>query len=204
MKKEWKLLLDIFITFFKIAPVTFGGGYAMIPVIEREIVTKKQWLEEKDVTDVFALAGSVPGAVAINSATFTGYRVAGVRGAFAATIGVMIPTFLIVLLLGIFYIAFKDNPKVDAAFEGIRPAVVAMITFAAYKIKGSALIDKTTTIAFILSVCLLLFLQVHPMLLIIGSAFLGIILVNIRAKLGKETSIDARENKLDYFMGANI
>ncbi|WP_050184376.1 chromate transporter [Domibacillus robiginosus] len=204
MKKEWKLLLDIFITFFKIAPVTFGGGYAMIPVIEREIVTKKQWLEEKDLTDVFALAGSVPGAVAINSATFTGYRVAGVKGALAATIGVIIPTFLIVLLLGIFYITFKDNPKVDAAFEGIRPAVVAMIAFAAYKLKGSALIDKTTITAFILSVFLLLFFQVHPMLLIIGSAFCGIILVNIRAKLGKKTPIENKEQQLDYFMGANI
>lgn len=202
--KNGKLLWRIFYTFFKIAPVTFGGGYAMIPVIEREIVTKRQWLEPEEVTDVFALAGSVPGAIAINSATFVGYRLAGILGAVVATIGIMIPTFVIVLMLGIFYSAFKENPKIEAAFEGIRPAVVALITFAAYKLKGAAIIDKTTLSAFALSISLLLFLHVHPFVVIVLGACAGMVLVSVRDKLGKNTFIDARERHPDYFKGANI
>src|SRR4051812_20212818 len=101
MKAQWKMLFQLFWTFFKIAPVTFGGGFAMIPLIEKEVVEKRKWLKSEDVTDVFALSQSVPGAVAINSATFIGQRIGGIKGAIAAMIGVSLPTFLIVLTLGI-------------------------------------------------------------------------------------------------------
>lgn len=95
MKKDMKLLGQIFISFLKIGPVTFGGGYAMIPLIEREVVKNKQWLKIEDVSDVFALAESVPGAIAINSATFIGHRIAGIRGAICAMLGVLLPLFLL-------------------------------------------------------------------------------------------------------------
>lgn len=204
MKKRWVLLFDIFLTFFKIAPITFGGGYAMIPIIEREAVEKKEWLKREEVTDVFALAGSIPGAIAINSATFIGYRIAGVAGALAATIGVMIPTFVIVVCLSIFYLYFQDYPKVEAAFEGIRPAVVALIVFAAYKMRKGAVVDKTTFVLASSSVLLLLFLHIHPAIMIALGAVTGILLISLKDKLGVETKIDDQEQNVDYFMGADI
>ncbi|MFK2826408.1 chromate transporter [Bacillus sp. B190/17] len=195
MTNNWKLLSDIFFTFLKIGPITFGGGYAMIPIIEREVAIKKKWIETKEITDVVALAGSAPGAMAINSATFVGYRIAGISGAIAALIGVLLPTFLIVIMLSIFYLYFKDTPIVEAAFHGIGPAVVALICLAAYKIAPTAIIDKTTLSVAGLTVLLLLFLHVHPFLIILSGIFAGIFLVKIRTWLGYKTKLDGYEKK---------
>src|SRR3954454_9796164 len=112
MKEQWRILFQLFWTFFKIAPSTFGGGFAMIPLIEKEVVEKRKWLKSEEVADVFALSQSVPGAVAINSATFIGQRIGGVKGAIAAMIGVSLPTFFIVLILGVLYFFIQDHPKV--------------------------------------------------------------------------------------------
>lgn len=184
MNTSSKLLLEIFITFLKIGPVTFGGGYAMIPLIEREVVTNKKWIQEDDVTDIFAVAESVPGAIAINSATLVGYRIARTPGALCAMFGILLPTFLIVLILSISYLYMKDNPWMTAAFEGIRPAIVALIAFAAYKIGQMAIIDKTTIAIACLTVSILLFFSIHPVLIILGGAVAGIILVKMKQKLG--------------------
>lgn len=184
MRTNWKLLWEIFVTFFKIGPVTFGGGYAMIPLIEREVVTKKKWIKPEDVTDVFAVAESVPGAIAINSATFIGYRIAGPLGAIFAMAGVLIPTFFIIIGLSISYLYFNNNPKMEAAFEGIRPAIVALITFAGYKIGQMAITDKTTLITACITVAVLLLFPIHPGIIILSGAIVGIILVKIKKKLG--------------------
>lgn len=186
----WKLLLEIFLTFFKIGPVTFGGGYAMIPLIEREVVENKKWVKLEDVTDVFALSESVPGAIAINSATFIGFRIAGVRGAFAAMLGILLPTFLIIIGLSITFQYFKDNPKVEAAFVGIRPAIVALITFAAYKIGKMALVDKTTLVTALVTLICLLILPIHPLVIIVSGAIAGIIMVKIRDLIGLTTKLE--------------
>ncbi|KAB7705519.1 chromate transporter [Bacillus aerolatus] len=196
MKKNWKLLMEIFFTFLKIGPITFGGGYAMIPVIEREVVNKKKWIQMEDITDVLALAGSAPGAMAINSATFVGYRIAGISGALAAMLGVLLPTFLIVIALSIFYLHFKDNPKVEAAFHGIGPAVVALICLAAYKIAPTAIIDKTTLVIAGLTVVFLLFLHIHPVIIIFSGMLVGICLVKIRTRLGGHTRIDGHKKEV--------
>lgn len=177
-------------TFFKIGPVTFGGGYAMIPLIEREVVTKKQWIKAEDVTDVFAIAESVPGAIAINSATFIGYRIARTPGAIAAMAGILIPTFFIIIGLSISYFYINDNPKMEAAFEGIRPAIVALITFAGYKIGQMAITDKTTLITACLTVGVLLYIPVHPGIIILSGAIVGIFLVKIKKKLGYTIHLD--------------
>ena len=195
MKTNWKLITEIFCTFLKIGPVTFGGGYAMIPMIEREVVTKKQWVKVEDVTDVFAVAESVPGAIAINSATFIGYRIAGVAGAIAAMAGVLIPTFLIVIALSMSYLYFKDNPAMEAAFNGIRPAIVALICFAAYKIGLMAIIDKTTLVVAFVTVFVLLFLHFHPAIIILGGAITGVCLVKIKSRLGYKTELDGIKKK---------
>lgn len=189
MKIKWKLLWAIFVTFFKIGPVTFGGGYAMIPLIEREVVTKRNWIKAEDVADVFAVAESVPGAIAINSATFIGYRIAGPLGAVVAMFGILTPTFFIIIALSISYLYFSDNPKMIAAFEGIRPAIVALISFAAYKIGKMAITDKTTLVTAFVTVVLLLTLPIHPAVIILCGALAGILLVLTKKKLGHEVHL---------------
>lgn len=206
--RDWKRIASIFLTFLKIGPVTFGGGYAMIPLIEREVVTRKKWVGVKDVTDIFAVAESCPGAIAINSSTFIGYRIAGVPGAVAAMAGVALPTFLIVVGLSVAFLFFKDNPKVAAAFEGIRPAIVALIVFAGFKIGKMAILDKTTLTVAAMTVVILLSIHIHPVLMIVSGGFAGIILVLVKEKIfGYENVVGkdgAAQKEEGYFMGDGI
>lgn len=196
MKEHWKLLFQLFWTFFKISPVTFGGGYAMIPLIEKEVVEKRKWLSSEDVTDVFALSQSVPGAVAINSATFIGHRIAGLRGSIAAMVGVSLPTFLIVLTLGIFYFFIQDNPKIEAAFLSIRASIVAIIAYAAIKMGKSAIVDKSTFGIMVIGVPILFL--IHPIFAILLGALTGIVTIFIKRKLGYHIKLDKKEEKKDY------
>ncbi|MET3317636.1 UNVERIFIED_ORG: chromate transporter [Peribacillus simplex] len=204
---QWKTLFQLFWTFFKIAPVTFGGGFAMIPLIEKEVVEKRKWLKSEEITDVFALSQSVPGAVAINSATFIGHRIAGMKGAMAAMIGVSFPTFIIVLLLGILYFFIQDNPKIESAFISIRASIVAIIAYAAIKIGKTAIVDKSTFGIFIVGIPVLFF--IHPVLAILSGAIAGIVTISVKRKLGYKINMDRKgkkkeENDFEYFMGAGI
>src|SRR4051812_8766650 len=117
-KHKLMMLSQLFWAFFRIGPSTFGGGYAMMPSIEREVVVKKQWMEDKELADMMSLAGSAPGGVGVNAAAFVGFRKAGIAGAIAAVTGVTLPTLLIVIALSVFYLLFQDNPKVAAALKG--------------------------------------------------------------------------------------
>lgn len=192
---DWRLLGQLFWSFFKIGPVTFGGGYAMIPLIEREVVERRKWVSEKDVADVFAVSESIPGAIAINSATFVGYRIAGWRGAMAAMIGVLLPTFLIVLGLCVTFLQVQDHPKVEAAFKGIRAAIVALIVFAGIKIGKTAVFDKTTLGVSVVTVGLLLFLHMHPILIIALGGAAGIALVRVKQKMGYAVKLERHEEQ---------
>lgn len=205
--KGWKILFQLFWTFFKISPVTFGGGFAMVPLIEKEVVEKRGWLKSEDVTDVFALSQSVPGAVAINSATFIGQRIGGVRGAIAAMLGVSLPTFFIVLILGVLYFFIQDNPKVEAAFISIRVSIVAIIVYAAIKIAKNAIVDKSTFGMMVIGIPALFF--IHPIIAIGVGAVTGIITISIKMKLGYKIERERKaekddKDKLEYFMGAGI
>ncbi len=120
-------LRDLFWTFLKIGVFTFGGGYAMISLIEREIIEKKQWLPKGEFTDLLTIAQSAPGPIALNTAVFIGFKTRGYKGALAAIFGVVIPSFLILLLVAIYFAAIKDNAIIAAAFNGMRPAVIALI-----------------------------------------------------------------------------
>lgn len=207
MKAQGNLLFQIFWTFFKISPVTFGGGFAMIPLIIKEIVEKREWLTHEDITDVIALSQTVPGAVAVNSATFIGHRIGGIRGALAALIGVSLPTFLIVLSLGVSYFYIHDNPKLEAAFVSIRVTIVAIIVYAAIKIGKTAIYDKTTFFIMVLGVPILFF--IHPIVAILLGAITGLVVTSIKRKLGynidlkKEKEVDPTTDP-DYYMGAGI
>lgn len=192
MKIKESLSLQIFLTFFKIAPTTFGGGYAMIPMIEREVVIKKKWVKSEEVADVFAIAESIPGAIAINSATFIGFQVGGRRGAVAALVGMLLPTFLIVILLSILFLYLQGNPMVEAAFQGVRPTIVALITYAGYKIGKTAIYDKTTILATIITVISLFFFQIHPVFIILLGIVAGILLIKIKEALGIAVEFERR------------
>lgn len=123
----WKILLQVFGTFFKIGSFTFGGGYAMIPLIQREVVQKHKWITDEDILEIVAIAESTPGPIAINAATFVGYRTAGVTGAFMATLGVVIPSFVIIYVIASVLREFQDFRAVSYAFFGIRAGVLALI-----------------------------------------------------------------------------
>ena len=127
MDSKWKRILTLFLTFFKIGAFTFGGGYAMIPLIQREIVEKHGWMEDEDILDIFAIAESTPGPIAINAATFVGWRVAGFWGAALATTGVVLPSFVIILLISFLFNEFANYPVVKYAFAGIRAGVLALL-----------------------------------------------------------------------------
>ena len=120
-------LSTLFVSFFKIGAFTFGGGYAMIPLIEREVIERRRWVAQEEFLDLLTLAQSVPGPMSLNTAVFVGYRLRGMRGALATLLGSILPSFLIMLLIALFFTDVRQNPVVDAAFKGMRPAVVALI-----------------------------------------------------------------------------
>lgn len=121
------MLIKLFTTFFKIGLFSFGGGFAMIPLMQREVIEKNRWIDEKEFLDMLVLAQSTPGPIAVNTAVFVGYKTAGVMGAIMATLGTILPSFIIILLLAIFFTEIRNNRYVDAAFRAMRPAVVALI-----------------------------------------------------------------------------
>ncbi len=130
-----------FTTFFKIGMFTLGGGYAMIPIIETEVVDKRKWVSKEEFLDLIAIAQSCPGVFAINISTFIGYKLRRVRGALACAVGTALPSFLIILLIAMFFHQFEDNPVVAAIFRGIRPAVVALIAVPTFNLARSAKIS---------------------------------------------------------------
>ena len=126
-RKKAGLCLKLFLKFLKIGAFTFGGGYAMIPLIRREIALREGWIEDKDILDILAVSESTPGPIAVNTATFVGYRLAGPWGAAAATVGVVLPSFVIIFALSFVLRQFEELPAVRYAFWGIRVAVVALV-----------------------------------------------------------------------------
>ena len=120
-------MLEIFWSFLKIGAFTFGGGYAMIPLIQHEVIHRRRWIEERNFLDLLTLAQTAPGPIALNTAVFVGYKRRGYLGALSAIMGVILPSFLVILVVAIFFASVRDNTYVDAAFKGMRPAVVALI-----------------------------------------------------------------------------
>jgi chromate transporter len=122
-----RTLVEIFWSFLKIGAFTFGGGYAMIPLIQHEVIKRRMWLSEGEFGDLLTLAQAAPGPISLNTAVFVGYKQRGYSGALAAVLGVVLPSFFIILAVALFFAGMRDNHWVDAAFRGMRPAVVALI-----------------------------------------------------------------------------
>ena len=164
---------SLFFVFFKIGLFTFGGGYAMLPLMERELVNNHHWVDEKDIMDVFAVAQSFPGPIAVNAATFTGFRLAGRLGAVTSTLGCVLPSFLVLSIIAAGFSQFQDLPVVQHVFFGIRAAVTAQIFLAAIKMGKKALVDWVSILIMLVTVILILILDLHPILTVIGGGLAG-------------------------------
>ena len=181
-----KPLATRFASFFKIGICTFGGGYAMIPLIEAEAVEKKKWITSEEMLDIIAIAEATPGPLAVNTATFVGQKVAGLSGAAAATLGVVMPSFLIIIIVSLFYTQFRDNRWVDCAFRGIRAAVTALMVNAVVKLSRHVPKIAFTFALFGAAFLLASFTGVSVILLLIAGAVLGIAYQLFMARKGAE------------------
>ncbi len=158
--------LQIFMTFAKIGAFTIGGGYAMLPVIQSEIV-RRGWLKEDDFTDIVALAQSAPGLLAVNISIFTGHKLRGTKGSIVATLGSVLPSFLIILAIAMLFSGYQDNPTVIRIFKGIRPVVVALIAVPMINMARKANREWWAWIISGLSLVLVAFLNVSPIYILL-------------------------------------
>ena len=181
--EDWRdeavIYLELFLIFFKIGAFTFGGGYAMLPLIQQEVLSHN-WMDLEQLVNFVAVSESTPGHLAVNLASFVGAETGGLLGAGCATIGVVLPSFLIILLVAKFYRAFQTNTLVKGCMNGLRPTVVGMIGASLLSVAGSAFSLSAGVVPLVLAVVLLAVIlfahwkKVHPILLIVGSAVVGI------------------------------
>lgn len=142
------LYLDLFLTFARVGVCTFGGGYAMLPILQREIVEKKEWTTEAELTDYFAIGQCTPGVIAVNTATFVGQKQKSIPGGIVATLGLVFPSIVIILVIAAFLQNFADLPVVIHAFAGVRACVCALILSSVLKLRKSSLVDGPTAVIF--------------------------------------------------------
>ncbi|MDR0855084.1 MAG: chromate transporter [Christensenellaceae bacterium] len=179
------LTAEVFWVFFKLGAVTFGGGYAMLPLLSRELCEKKKWLSDEELSTLIAVAESTPGALALNSATYAGAKVSGFWGALAASVGVMLAPVAVILLISIFGVGYKDNKIVAYAFNGIRACVAALILNAAIKLTKPVKINVASLIIGLaaLTLTVLSFLKIvnfDTVFIILGAAIAGLIIYSLQ------------------------
>ena len=167
------IYLTAFKTFFKIGAFTLGGGYAMIPIIEEEVVNKHKWATREEMLDLIAVAQSCPGVFAINISTFIGYKLRGKRGALCTTLGTALPSFIIILIIALFFHRFMDVPWIAAMFRGIRPAVVALIAAPTFTLAKNAKIGLSNCWIPIASAMMIFALGVNPIYILIAAGLGG-------------------------------
>ena len=167
---------DLFLTFARIGAMTFGGGYAMLPIIQREIVEDKGWATEEEVMDYYAIGQCTPGVIAVNTATFIGQKLMGTGGGIAATLGVVFPSVVIISLLATVIEAFSHLVWVQNAFGGIRVCVCVLITNAVIKLYKKAVVDKLTLAIFLLVAVGSSLLDMSPVVFVVIAAAAGILL----------------------------
>ena len=174
--------LDLFLTFARIGGLTFGGGYAMLPMLQKEVVEKRGWATEEELMDYYALGQCTPGIIAVNTATFVGQNTAGNLGGIIATLGVVFPSLIIITLIAMFLQNFADLPIVQNAFAGIRVCVCVLVFNAVVKLWKKAVVDNKTLIIFLVVVIGNFVFDVAPTIFVILSALAGIILKNKEVK----------------------
>lgn len=180
------IYLQIFTCFAKIGAFTIGGGYAMIPIIQKEVVEKKRWIDEEDFLDVLAISQSAPGLLAVNISIFLGYRLKGVRGGIVAALGSVLPSFLIILLIAMFFAGYQDNPAIIKIFKGIRPAVVALIAVPMINMAKKAKLNIYTGALAVVTALLVTFLKVSPIYILLVAGCIFVIPAYLKKKRKEE------------------
>ena len=183
-----KMLLHLFFAFFRIGAFTFGGGYAMLPMLEKEIVNKYKWATMEELMDYFAIGQCTPGIIAVNTATFVGYKNKGVSGGIAATLGVVTPSVIIISLIATALTAIYDNPIIQHAFSGIGVAVCAILIQAALKLIKSGVVDKFTLIIGAVAFVLSFVFDFSTILIIIISGAAGFLYLWLKRKKEEKNS----------------
>ena len=172
-------LLPLFLSFAKVGVMTFGGGYAMIPILEREIVEKQGWASSEELMDYYAVGQCTPGVIAVNTATFIGYKVAGVPGGIIATLGIVFPSLVIITIIAGILTSFSDLPAVKSAFAAIRVCVCVLIFNAVVKLWKGAIKDKAALCLFLAVFLLSLFFDLSPVVFVLFCAAAGILLTGM-------------------------
>ena len=185
MKIAWQL----FSTFFKIGAFTLGGGYAMLSMVEKAVVDKKQWIPADEFWDLIAIVQSLPGVFAVNTALYVGHKIAGRKGAAAAMLGAIIPSIVIILLLATIFREYRDLPVVERIFKGIRPCVVALILAPSLRMIKSAKITWKTDIIPIVTVALIWWLKVSPAIVILAAIAGSLIYALVVSKKAKQKEV---------------
>ena len=180
-----KTLIELFLTFFRIGAFTFGGGYAMIPLIQKEVVENKKWVSDEDMLDIVAIAESTPGPIAINSATFIGYKTCGVIGSAFATLGVVLPSLVIISVIAYLLTEFAQIAIVKYAFFAIRAGVLALVTKSLWTMFKKAPKGMVAYAISLLSFVLVAFFHVNALVVIILTAIIGLVVSEIKTRRNK-------------------
>ena len=173
------MLLDLFLTFAKVGVMTFGGGYAMLPILQREVVDKKGWATEEELMDYFAIGQCTPGVIAVNTATFIGHKYKGILGGVIATLGVVFPSLIIISLLAGVIEAFSHLVWVQHAFGGIRVCVCVLILNAVVKLFKKAIVDRVTFVIFLIVALGSYFTPLSPVVFVLLAAIAGILIKSL-------------------------
>ncbi len=171
-----KTLIDLFLIFARIGGFTFGGGYAMLPMLQKEVVENRGWSTEDELMDYYAIGQCTPGIIAVNTATFVGYKIKGILGAIFATLGVIFPSIVIISIIVVCISNFQDIEAVQWAFAGIQAAVVALILSSIIKLSKKSIVDIATFIIFLVATLLSFFTSISPIIFVICAAVCGLIL----------------------------
>lgn len=177
-----KELIDLFIAFARVGVLTFGGGYAMLPILQREIVEKNDWATDEELMDYYAIGQCTPGVIAVNTATFIGQKKKGIVGGITATLGVVMPSLIIIIAIAAFISNFSDLAIVKNAFAGVRVCVCVLIFNAVVKLWKSSVVDKATLIIFTGVFLGSVFTDLSPILFVVITAIAGIIVKNMEVK----------------------
>ena len=174
--------LDLFGTFAKVGVMTFGGGYAMLPILQREVVENKGWATEEELADWFAIGQCTPGVIAVNTSTFIGYRLRGVPGAIVATAGMVFPSLVIITIIAAFIQQFAHLAVVQNAFSGIRIAVCALVLQSVWKMAKKGVVDLPTGVILVVTFAAVAFFGVSPVLMVIIATAAGILINVVRGR----------------------
>ncbi|GKX27809.1 chromate transporter [Vallitalea longa] len=180
--KKFKEILKYYMLFFKIGLFTIGGGYAMLPIIEKELVEKYKWSTEEEVLDSYALAQSIPGVIAVNTAALIGVKGKGFWGAVAASLGVISPSIIIIIMISTFFSRLREITIVENAFKGVRAAVLALLVISVYKMVRKSVKDIWGIIFLSVAFVCVLFFDVSPIFIIIGAVIVSIFIYNRKEK----------------------